>query len=143
MFLSAGFGRSNHRGMTYLTVDPQLRHQVQKPLHRPGRFDAYTHRTWKRGITLPHIVAFVRQNHIHGLSRCGVQHRQRLLASVQIASYNSHLGLLRSEHWWGEHQTVYSGRSEAGVVMTSIRTLAAPKPVLAPSCNFSPGRGYL
>ena len=39
---------------------------------------------------LPHVVAFVLQNHIHYLSRCGVQHRQRLLASVQITSYNSH-----------------------------------------------------
>jgi hypothetical protein len=41
---------------------------------------------------------------------------------VQITSYNLHLGLLRSEHCWGEHRTVYSGRREADVVMTSIRT---------------------
>jgi len=40
---------------------------------------------------------------------------------VQITSYNLHLGLLRSEHCWGEHRTVYSGRREADVVMTSIR----------------------
>ena len=40
----------------------------------------------------------VLQSHAHYLSRCGVQHRHRLLASVQIASYNFHLGLLRSEH---------------------------------------------
>jgi hypothetical protein len=45
------------------------------------------------------------------------------LASVQITSYNLHLGLLRSEHCWGEHRTVYSGRREADVVMTSIRHL--------------------
>jgi len=44
-----------------------------------------------------------------------------LLASVQITAYNLHLGLLRSEHCWGEHRTVYSGRSEADVVVTSIR----------------------
>jgi len=44
------------------------------------------------------------------------------LASVQVTSYNLHLGLLRSEHGWGEHRTVYSGRSEADVVMTSIKT---------------------
>jgi hypothetical protein len=44
-----------------------------------------------------------------------------LLASMQITSYNPHLGLLRSEHCWGEHRTVYSGRREADVVMTSIR----------------------
>ena len=47
---------------------------------------------------LPHVVAFVLESHLHYLSRCGVQHRQRLLASVQITPYNSHLGLLRSEH---------------------------------------------
>jgi len=41
---------------------------------------------------------------------------------VQITSYNLHLGLLRSEHCWGEHRTVYSGRREADVVMTSTRS---------------------
>src|ERR1700677_2517230 len=69
MFLSAGFSRSNRRGMTYLTVDSQLFHQVQKPLHRPSRFDAYTHRTGKRGIKLPHTVAFVRETLVHNFSR--------------------------------------------------------------------------
>jgi hypothetical protein len=34
----------------------------------------------------------------------------------------SHFGLLRSEHSWREHRTVYSGRSEADVVMASRRT---------------------
>src|SRR5271155_5135685 len=123
MFLPARFGRSNRRWMTNLTVDSELFHQVQKPLHRSGRFDAYAHRTWQRGIKLPHAVAFVRESPIHYFPCSGIQHRQRLLASVQITSYNSHLGLLRSEHCWGEHRTVYSGRSEADVVMTSIRHL--------------------
>src|SRR6202451_733216 len=119
MFLSAGFGRSNRRRMTDLTIDSEFFHQVQEPLHRPGRFDSYAHRTGKRGIKLTHAVAFVRENSIHDFPCCGVQHRQRLLATVQITSYNSHLGLLRSEHCWGEHRTVYSGRREADVVMTS------------------------
>src|ERR1700677_5174779 len=39
---------------------------------------------------------------------------------MQITSYNPHLGLLRSEHCWGEHRTVYSAPSEADVVMASI-----------------------
>src|ERR1700722_19973624 len=120
MFLAAGFGRSNRRRMTDLTVDSQFFHQVHKPLHRPSRFDPYTHRTWKRGIEIPHVVAFVRESPIHYLPCSGVQHRQRLLASMQITSYNSHLGLLRSEHCWGEHRTVYSGRREADVVIISI-----------------------
>src|SRR5271169_5727562 len=119
MFLSAGFGCSNRRRMTDLTVDSEFFHQVHKPLHRPSRFDPYAHRTWKRGIKLPHAVAFVRESLVHNFSRRGVQHRQRLLASMQVTSYNPHLGLLRSEHCWGEHRTVYSGRREADVVMTS------------------------
>jgi hypothetical protein len=45
-----------------------------------------------------------------------------LLASIEVTSYNPHLGLLRSEHCWGKHRAVYSGRREADVVMTSIRT---------------------
>src|SRR6202453_2069692 len=121
MLLSAGFGRSNRRRMTNLAVDSQFFHQVQKPLHRSGCFDTYTHRTWKRGIKLPHAVAFVRQSLVHNFPCRGVEHRQRLLASMQITSYNPHLGLLRSEHCWGQHRTVYSGRREADVVMTSIR----------------------
>src|SRR5271169_6086088 len=108
--------------MTNQAFDSELLHQVQKPLHRSRGFDAHTHRAWKRGVKLPHVIAFVLQNQIHDLSRVGVQHRQRLLASMQVTSYNSHLGLLRSEHCWGEHRTVYSGRREADVVMTSIRT---------------------
>src|ERR1700729_519600 len=83
--------------MTDLTGDSEFFHQVQKPLHRPSRFDPHTHRPWKRGIKLPHAVAFVREGPIHYFPCSGVQHRQRLLASVQITSYNLHLGLLRSE----------------------------------------------
>src|SRR5271163_1643091 len=133
MFLSAGFGCSNRRRMTDLTVDSELFHQVHKPLHRPSRFDPYAHRTWKRGIKLPHAVAFVRESLVHNFSRRGVQHRQRLLASMQVTSYNPHLGLLRSEHCWGEHRTVYSGRREADVVMTSIRSCGASVCVLTPA----------
>jgi hypothetical protein len=58
----------------------------------------HTHWTWKLGIKLPHVVAFVPQSHCHDCPRGDVQHRHCLLASVQVTSYNSHLGLLRSEH---------------------------------------------
>ncbi len=107
--------------MTELTVDSQFFHQVQKPLHRPSRFDA-SHRTGKRGIKIPHVVAFVCEGPIHHFPRQSVQHRHGLLASVQITSYNSRLGLLRTENCLGEHRTVYSDRREAGVVMASIRS---------------------
>src|SRR6202453_191688 len=126
--------------MTNLTVHSQFFHQVQKPFHRSGRFDAYTYRTGQPGIKLPHPFAFVRQSLVHNLSGRGVQHRQRLLASMQITSYNPHLGLLRSEHCWGEHRTVYSGRREADVVMTSIRSLAVGRSVGTISISWRLGK---
>src|SRR6202050_5428271 len=55
---------------------------------------------------------------------------------MQITSYNPHLGLLRSEHCWGEHRTVYSGRSEADVVMTSIRRFGVREMSLSGSGLF-------
>jgi hypothetical protein len=76
--------------MTNLAFDSQLVHEIHKPLHRSRGFDLHAHRAWQFGINLSHVVAFVLQNHIHYLSRCGVQHRQGFLASVQITSYNSH-----------------------------------------------------
>jgi hypothetical protein len=83
---------------TRLAFDSQLFHEVHKPLHRSRGFDAHTHRVWKLGIKLSHVFAFVLQSHAHYFPRFGVQHGHCLLASVQITSYNSHLGLLRSEH---------------------------------------------
>src|SRR5262249_43240113 len=61
-----------------------------KPLHRSDSFDAHQHRARKLGIKLPHGAAFVQQRAIHHFTAYCVQHRQRLLASVQITSYNSH-----------------------------------------------------
>src|SRR5271169_6386959 len=119
MFLFPWFGRSNLRRMADLAIDPQLLHQAQKPLHRSRCFNSYTHRPWQPRIKLLHVTATVCQRLFHHLPGRCIEHRQCLLASVQIASYNPHLGLLRSEHCWGQHRTVYSGRREAGVVMTS------------------------
>src|SRR5271168_2877913 len=119
MFLFPWFGRSNLRRMADLAIDPQLFHQAQKPLHRSRCFNSYTHRPWQPRIKLLHVTATVCQRLFHHLPGRCIEHRQCLLASVQIASYNPHLGLLRSEHCWGQHRTVYSGRREAGVVMTS------------------------
>src|SRR5271155_3684841 len=121
MFLFPWFGRSNLRRMANLAIDPQPLHQAQKPLHRSRCFNSYTHRPWQPRIKLLHVTATVCQRLFHHLPGRCIEHRQCLLASVQIASYNPHLGLLRSEHCWGQHRTVYSGRREAGVVMTSTR----------------------
>src|SRR5260370_42430399 len=98
MFLLPGLGCPNLGRMTDQAFGSQLFHEVHKPLHRSRGFDAHTHRAWKRGIKLSHVVAFVLQSHAHYFPRFGVQHCHCLLASVQITSYNSHLALLRSEH---------------------------------------------
>jgi hypothetical protein len=90
MFLFARFRPANLGGMANPAFNPQFVHQFQKPMHRSGSFDAHQHRARKLGIKLPHCVAFVHQSQVHHFSRGRVQHRQRLLASVQITSYNSH-----------------------------------------------------
>src|SRR5262249_2576940 len=97
MFLLSWFGRSNLRGMTHQTFDSEFFHEVHKPLHRSRGFDSHSHRPWKSRIKLPYDVSFVLQTALHDLACGGVQDRQCLLASVQITSYNFHLGLLRSE----------------------------------------------
>jgi hypothetical protein len=80
MFLLSWFGRSNLRRMTHQTLDSEFFQQVYKPLHGSSGFDSHTHRPWKVGIKLSHVVAFVLQSRLHYLARGGVQHRQRLLA---------------------------------------------------------------
>jgi len=40
MFLLPGFRCSNRGGMANLAFDPQIGHQVKKPVHRSRGFDA-------------------------------------------------------------------------------------------------------
>src|SRR5437879_6306458 len=56
MFLLPGLGCPNFCRMTDQAFDSQLFHEVHKPLHRSRGFDAHSHRAWKRGIKLPHVV---------------------------------------------------------------------------------------
>jgi hypothetical protein len=72
MFLFAGFRRANLGWMADPAFNPQFVHQVQKPMHRSGGFDAHQHRARKLRIKLPHVVAFVHQRQIRQLSRCRV-----------------------------------------------------------------------
>src|SRR5579863_4819487 len=65
MFLLSWLGRSNLCRVTHQTFDSQFFHQIHKPLHRSRGFDSHTHRAWKRGIKLPHVVALVLQSHLH------------------------------------------------------------------------------
>ena len=71
-------------------------------------------------VELPHRLAFVLQRLLDDLAGLAVQHRNRLLGRMQIAPYNLHLGLLRPERCERGHRTVYLGRREADVVMTSV-----------------------
>jgi hypothetical protein len=57
------------------------------------------------------------------VARLALQHRQCLLASVQIASYNSHSASFGPSAVRVNTETVCSGCREAGLVMTSTRTL--------------------
>ena len=57
---------------------------------------------------------------LHNLPGVVIQHRNALLRRVEIATYHPHLGLLRPERCEGGHHTVYAGRREADVVMTSM-----------------------
>jgi hypothetical protein len=77
IFLLPRRGCANLCRMTDQAFDSQFFHEIQKPLHRSRGFDTHSHRAWKRGIKLAHVVAFVLESHFHYLSRCGVQHRQR------------------------------------------------------------------
>jgi hypothetical protein len=82
MFLFSWFGCSNLCWMTHRTFDSEFFHEVHKPLHGSGGFDPHPHRSRKVGIKLSHVVARVLQSGLHNLAGGGVQHRQRLLASV-------------------------------------------------------------
>src|SRR6202451_720640 len=97
MLLFSWFGCSNLCRMTHQAFDSKLFHEVHKPLHGSRCFDSHTNRFCEVRVKLSHVVAFVLESPVHYLAGVGVQHRQRLLASVQITSYNLHLGLLRSE----------------------------------------------
>jgi hypothetical protein len=120
MFSPAGFSPADRGGMTDVARDLQLRHQAQKPAHRSRRFNAHDHGPRQRGIELANRVPIVFQRPLDNHARLAFQHRNRLLGGVQIAAYNPHLGLLRPERCEAGHRTVYAGRREADVVMTSV-----------------------
>src|ERR1700731_2447171 len=86
MFLFSWFGCSNRCRMAHQAFDSEFFHEVHKPLHGTGGFDSHTYRSRKFALKLAHVVALVLQSGLHNLAGGGVQHRQRLLASVQITS---------------------------------------------------------
>ena len=68
-------------------------------------------------IPAPHGLAQKRS--IHHVTGGGVEHRQRLLASVQVTSYNSHAASFGPSAVRVNAATVYSARREADLVMSS------------------------
>jgi hypothetical protein len=120
VFLPARLRLPNRRGMPHATLNRELLHQPQKPTHRAGRFDPDHDRCWQCGVKLPDLVALVFQRSLDNLPGVVIQHRNALLRRVEIATYHPHLGLLRPERCEGGHHTVYAGRREADVVMTSM-----------------------
>jgi integrase len=115
-------------------LDPQLVHQVQKPRHRSPSLNAHQHGL--REIELPHLVTFVQQRQIHHFSGRRVQHRQCLLASMQVASYDSHSASFGPSAIRVNGEPVYSGRREAGLVMTSTGKSKRKKEPIATADEF-------
>src|SRR5262245_50185726 len=83
--------------MSDATRNVELRHQPQEPAHRPSGFNPDDHGPRQRVVERANAVAFVLERVLDNLSRLAIQHRDRLLGGVQVAAYNSHLGLLRPE----------------------------------------------
>src|SRR5438132_4309201 len=134
MFLLSRIGLPNFRGVTHLIADPQLVKQLQKPCHCARRFDSDEDGSWQGPIERSNRIAFVFESLCDALAGVTIQHGYRLLASVKITSYNSHLGLLRPERCEGGHRTVYAGRREADVVMTSLSAQTGSRSARA--CRF-------
>jgi uncharacterized protein YbjT (DUF2867 family) len=98
--------------MSHATRDRQLLHQPQKPAHRARRFDPDHNRRRNRGVKLADDPTLVRQCLLDDLTGIAIQHRNTLLACMQVASDQSHLGLLQSERC--EVDAAQSTRSTRG-----------------------------
>jgi len=102
------------------TRDRQLLHQAEEPSHRARCFDPHDDRRRNRGTAFANGLPFVPQRLLDDHTVVAIQHRNRLLARMYIATDQSHLGLLQSERGERGRRTVYACRSEADVVMTSM-----------------------
>src|SRR5262245_63884493 len=83
--------------MADVTGDPELVHQAEKPPHRPRGFDADHDGGRQPRVKLTDRLSLMLQRSLGDLSGLAIEHRDRLLARVQIAPYNPHLGLLRPQ----------------------------------------------
>jgi len=72
-----------------MNAKSQFLQQVEKPPHGSDCFNAHQHGR-KSGMKIADCGASMQQRSTHNFSALRIEHRQRLLASVQITSYNSH-----------------------------------------------------
>src|SRR5207302_10970683 len=81
----------------------QLRHQPLEPLCIAGRLYPHLRRSRQTGVESPGFTIFVLQPAGHQLTRLAVQHRNNLVARMQITSDNQHwLGSSPRQPWSGQ-----------------------------------------
>src|ERR1700687_4012141 len=102
------------------TLDRQILHQAAEPSHRARRCHPDDDRRRNGGIEFANGLPFVLQRLLDDHTGVTIQHRNRLLARMQIAPDQSHLGLLQPERSARGRRTVYADRFEVDVVMTSM-----------------------
>jgi hypothetical protein len=99
--------------MPHATLDRQLLHQPEEPSHRARRFDPHDDRRRNGGVEFADGLPFVLQRLLDHRAGVAIQHRDRLLARVQIAPNQPHLGLLQSERGERGRRTVYADESRS------------------------------
>jgi hypothetical protein len=88
--------------------------------HRARRFDPHDDRRRNGGVEFADGLPVVLQRLLDHRAGVAIQHRNRLLARVQIATNQPRLGLLQPERGERGRRTVYADRCEVDVVMTSM-----------------------
>jgi len=71
--------------MSNATLDRQIFHHAEEPAHRARRFDPDDDRRRNGGIEFANGLPFVLQRLLDDHTGVAIQHRNRLLARMQIA----------------------------------------------------------
>ena len=90
----------------------QLRHQPLEPLCIAGRLYPHLRRSRQTGVESPGFTIFVLQPAGHQLTRLAVQHRNNLVARMQITSDNQHGSApLLGQPWFRDNPSLPLRRS--------------------------------
>jgi hypothetical protein len=68
----------------------QFRQHGLEPVRVPGGFDPHSHRSLQRRVKSSRLAVLVLQTPLHFLARLHIQHRDLLVACMQITPYNHH-----------------------------------------------------